>query len=99
MADQIKMNSDAVRDAAAKFATEADNIREMVDRINGYKNTLNGNWSGTTKEKFMQELDVDTVTKISKYADNFDKINKALIEITQAFEDTDGEIAGKMQID
>lgn len=99
MSDQIKIDCESVKLVAAKFASESNNINAMVDRINGYKGILNQSWKGTTQEKFMQDLETDTITKISKYADNFEKINKALVEIADSFQDTDIQLSSKMEID
>ncbi len=99
MSDQIKIDCESVKATAAKFASESNNINAMVQRINGYKGTLNQSWKGTTQEKFMQDLETDTITKISKYADHFEKINKALVEIADSFQDTDTQLSSKMQID
>ncbi|MDD3223235.1 MAG: WXG100 family type VII secretion target [Clostridium sp.] len=86
---EIKMQSEIIGQVANNFMNEAQEIENMVSRINGYAAGLDSNWVGDSKNAFLQELNENTVSKLSAYVDHFAKLGNSLSQIVEMFQETD----------
>ncbi|WP_026882390.1 WXG100 family type VII secretion target [Clostridium akagii] len=86
---EIKMQSDVVQQVANNFLNESQEITDMLNRINGYVNELSTSWVGDSKNKFVEELNSQTVNNLNAYVEHFSKLGNSLAQIVAMFQQTD----------
>jgi len=91
---EIMMQSDVVEQVSNNFLNESQEISDMLSRINGYVNELSTSWVGDSKNKFVEELNSQTVNNLNAYVEHFSKLGNSLSQIVSMFQQTDASDGG-----
>lgn len=90
---QIRMTPEAMRQRASEFTTQANNLQDIIGKMDNLLGILRGEWEGDASEGFS--------TKFAELRPNFVKAKELIDEISNALkasankvEETDREIAG-----
>ena len=94
--NQIRMTPDTMRQRASEYTNEAQNIQNVIQKLDSLLKQLQGEWEGDASrayaEKFSQLRPGFVKTK-----DLVDEISAALKKTAQIVEETDKNIAGQFR--
>ncbi|PJI07947.1 MULTISPECIES: WXG100 family type VII secretion target [Clostridium] len=99
MAGRIKMQEEQVSAVASDFLNDAKIVQEVLNKFQSkYVQSLNENWEGDSKTKFMDEVQNNTVKLLQSCVDNLNNTGNSLKQIVEMFEQTDNDLSGKSTI-
>lgn len=94
MANQIRMTPEKMRERAASYSQQGDNVEEVITTMDNLLNELLNEWEGAASEAYeakYQELKPSFV----KMRELIQEISEALIKTADIVEQTDSDIAGQ----
>jgi WXG100 family type VII secretion target len=92
MAEQIRVNYEALNEMENKFAQLADDVQAMANKIKSLDNSLRqGGWIGRGSDAFYAEMDDLVMPAISRLRQAFDEGGQALNRIARIFGEAEEE--------
>ncbi|AIW85455.1 MULTISPECIES: WXG100 family type VII secretion target [Bacillus cereus group] len=85
---EIKIRPEELERIANNFKNAAGEAQNQVNRLEGDINSLHGQWSGATQDKFRAEFD-NSKQKMQQYIPILEKISTDLRKIAENFRNTD----------
>ena len=93
MAGQIKISPDTMRTRAQEYSNEADNVQQVISKMDSLLSALQSEWEGESSQSYSQ--------RYQELKPGFEKAEELIREISQSLqktathlEETDAAIAG-----
>lgn len=94
--NQIRMTPESMRERAKEYTVEAENIQQIIDKLDRLLQKLQEEWEGEASRAYAEKF-----TQLRPGFDNakklVDNISEVLIKTAQIVEDTDKNIAGQFR--
>ena len=96
MANQIRMTPDTMRTRASEYTTQANNLQQIITKMDGLLNQLQAEWEGDASRAYAERF--KQLRPGFVQAKNLvDEISTALKKTAQIVEETDRNIAGQFR--
>ena len=94
MANQIRMTPEKMRERAASYSQQGDNVEEVITTMDNLLNELLNEWEGAASEAYEAKYQ-DLKPSFGKMRELIQEISEALIKTADIVEQTDSDIAGQ----
>ncbi|URZ02253.1 WXG100 family type VII secretion target [Clostridium felsineum] len=99
MAGRIKMKEEEVSSVASNLLNDAKTVQGVLDSLQAkYLQTLNDNWEGEAKNKFVEDFQNSTIKLLQNCVTNLNNTGNSLKQIVEMFIETDNNYSGKTDI-
>lgn len=95
MAGQIRITPDQMRVRANEYRVEADNVQNVIGKMDSLLNTLQGEWEGAASRAYAARFG-ELRPGFVKARELIDEIARALDNTAASLEDTDSQIAAAL---
>lgn len=96
MANQIRMTPETMRTRAAEYTTEANNLQQVINKMDNLLKQLQAEWEGDASRAYAERFG-QLRPGFVKAKDLVDEISAALKKTAQIVEETDKNIAGQFK--
>ena len=94
---QIRMTPDTMRGRAGEYRTEAENVQNVIDKMDRLLDTLLTEWEGAASEAYANKF-AELRPSFVKGKELIDDIAMALDKTAEAVESTDTQIANQFSM-
>lgn len=94
--NQIRMTPETMRTRASEYTTEANNIQQVITKLDRLLTQLQNEWEGDASRAYAEKF-AKLRPGFVKTKDLVDEISAALKKTAQIVEDTDKNIAGQFR--
>lgn len=99
MADIIRGDYDQLDQVAAKFASQADEIQQLLQRVRAGQDKLRDGWIGRGSDAFFAEMEQDVLPATSRLQTALSTANEATKSISQVLKSAEDEASGLFRQD
>ncbi|MBI9044770.1 MAG: WXG100 family type VII secretion target [Anaerolineaceae bacterium] len=93
--DKIEVNYDELQRSAKIFESEAENIKNLHNRLRSQVENLHGGgWIGTASDTFHREMEEEVLIRISRLYHAMEMSSDILRRITDMFQQAEDEASG-----
>lgn len=96
MANQIRMTPETMRTRASEYTTQANNLQQVINKMDNLLKQLQGEWEGDASRAYAQRFN-ELRPGFVKAKELVDEISAALKKTAQIVEETDRNIAGQFR--
>ena len=96
MANQIRMTPETMRTRANEYTTQANNLQQVINKMDNLLKQLQGEWEGDASRAYAQRFN-ELRPGFVKAKELVDEISAALKKTAQIVEETDRNIAGQFR--
>jgi WXG100 family type VII secretion target len=91
MANQVKADYDAIKDASQKFFDETERIRQTLISLRNQADGLQGKWVGQGANQFQQEMQSSIVPAFKRLELALNEAGNKCIDISNIFQKAEQE--------
>jgi WXG100 family type VII secretion target len=91
MANQVKADYDAIKDASQKFFAESDRIYKTLNSLKDQANGLQGKWVGQGANQFQQEMQSSIEPAFKRLYLAMNEAGNKCIDISNIFQKAEQE--------
>jgi len=95
MSGQIRLTPSQLRTSAQRYTQGANEIRDILQRLNNEQNNIRTNWDGAAFRKFDDQF-ASLKPRVNDFARLLDDIERQLTSVARIVEDTDNQIASQI---
>lgn len=96
MGQNIRLNPGELRTFAGQYKSEASNVGDQINRLNGLINNLQDAWAGEASNAFAERYEEHRVS-FQKMQQLLEEIGQQLDSTATALESADQDVAGQIR--